>query len=34
VATKDLGSFERIYREAETFHKRLYASMNAVEVRH
>lgn len=30
VATKDLGQFPEIYREAHAAHERLYASMNAV----
>lgn len=30
VATKDLGQFPQIYRDALTAHERLYASMNAV----
>jgi hypothetical protein len=30
VATKDLGQFTQIYREAHTAHERLYASMVAV----
>lgn len=34
VATKDLPSFPQIYSEADQFHKRLYASMNAVQLRH
>jgi hypothetical protein len=29
VANKDIGSLPQIYREAFTFHERLYASMNA-----
>ena len=34
LASKDLPSFSQIYGEAEAFHKRLYASMNAVHSRH
>ena len=34
VASKDLPSFPQIYSEADQFHKRLYASMNAVQSRH
>ena len=30
VATKDLGQFPQIYKDAATAHERLYASMNAV----
>ncbi|HYC61505.1 MAG TPA: hypothetical protein VEK79_18265 [Thermoanaerobaculia bacterium] len=30
VATKDLGQFPQIYRDAHAAHERLYASMNAV----
>lgn len=30
VATKDLGQFPQIYRDALTAHERLYASLNAV----
>lgn len=30
VATKDLGQFTEIYREAHTAHERLYVSVNAV----
>jgi predicted RNA-binding Zn-ribbon protein involved in translation (DUF1610 family) len=30
VATKDVGQFPQIYRDALTAHERLYASMNAV----
>jgi hypothetical protein len=30
VATKDLPAFSQIYRDAHTYHERLYASMNAV----
>jgi hypothetical protein len=30
VATKDLGQFQQIYKEALTSHERLYASMTAV----
>ena len=30
VATKDIGQFPQIYRDALTAHERLYASMNAV----
>jgi hypothetical protein len=30
VAAKDLGSFPQIYREANTYHERLYAPMNSV----
>jgi predicted RNA-binding Zn-ribbon protein involved in translation (DUF1610 family) len=30
VATKDLGQFPQIYRDAYTAHERLYAGMNAV----
>ncbi|HEX9163485.1 MAG TPA: hypothetical protein VF980_17395 [Thermoanaerobaculia bacterium] len=29
VAPRDLGSFPQIYREAHSYHERLYASMNA-----
>jgi hypothetical protein len=29
VAPKDLGNFPQIYKEAHTFHERLYASMTA-----
>ena len=29
VAPKDLGAFPQIYREAYTYHERLYASMNS-----
>lgn len=29
VATKDLGQFPQIYREATVYHERFYASMNA-----
>jgi len=29
VAAKDLGSFPQIYKEAHTYHERLYATMNA-----
>ena len=30
VATKDLGAFQQIYRDAFTYHERLYGAMNAV----
>lgn len=30
VATKDLGQFPQIYKDAFTYHERLYASVNAV----
>src|SRR5262245_20454315 len=30
VATKDLGAFQQIYRDAFTFHERLYGAMHAV----
>lgn len=30
VATKDLGQFPQIYKDAQSAHERLYASMNAV----
>lgn len=30
VAPKDLGQFPQIYKDAYTYHERLYASMNAV----
>lgn len=30
VAPKDIGSFEKIYRDANTYHERLYASMTSV----
>lgn len=30
VATKDLGAFQQIYREAFGYHERLYGAMNAV----
>lgn len=30
VATKDLGQFPQIYKDAYTYHERLYASVNAV----
>ena len=30
VATKDLGSFSQIYRDAYAYHERLYASMTSV----
>jgi hypothetical protein len=30
VALKDLGSFQQIYRDAFSYHERLYAPMNAV----
>ncbi|HET7436747.1 MAG TPA: hypothetical protein VFN10_18705 [Thermoanaerobaculia bacterium] len=30
VATKDLGQFPQIYKDAHSFHERLYSSMNAV----
>ena len=30
VALKDLGSFAQIFRDAHTYHERLYASMNSV----
>ncbi|HEX7809486.1 MAG TPA: zinc-ribbon domain-containing protein [Thermoanaerobaculia bacterium] len=31
VATKDLGQFTEIFREAHTAHERMYASVNAVQ---
>src|SRR6266496_4548640 len=30
VAQKDLGAFQQIYRDASTYHDRLYSSMNSV----
>jgi hypothetical protein len=30
VATKDLGAFRQIHRDADKYHKRLYQSLNAV----
>ena len=30
VATKDLGAFQQIYRDAFAYHERLYGAMNAV----
>jgi uncharacterized protein YbaR (Trm112 family) len=30
VAQKDLGSFQQIYRDASTYHDRLYGAMNSV----
>lgn len=30
VAQKDLGSFQQIYRDASSYHERLYSSMHAV----
>lgn len=34
LATKDLASFGQIYREAEAYHQRLYAPLNAVLAEH
>jgi hypothetical protein len=31
VATKDMGSFGQVYRDASLYHERLYAPMHAVE---
>lgn len=30
IATKDLGNFTQIYRDAHSYHERLYTSMNSV----